>query len=169
MKPIHQEMVALVPRLRRYARGLTNDVELADDLVQDCLARALDKMDLWEEGTNLHAWMFTIMRNLYMNDLRKQKRWWGVQSIDDMDELSDHGNTPDSGLYTAQIMSLLTTLPVAQREVLLLVAVEGLSYAEVAEILDIPMGTVMSRIHRARKGLVEKMEDSRRSTIRSVK
>ncbi|MGV6816963.1 MAG: sigma-70 family RNA polymerase sigma factor [Thiotrichales bacterium] len=169
MKLIHQEMVALVPRLRRYARGLTNDIELADDLVQDCLARALDKMDLWEEGTNLQAWMFTIMRNLYMNDLRKQKRWWGVQSLDDLDELPGHGDTPDSGLYSTQIMSLVTALPVAQREVLLLVAVEGLSYAEVAEVLDIPIGTVMSRIHRARKGLVDRIEDTRRSTIRSVK
>lgn len=169
MQSIHQEMVALVPRLRRYARGLTNHTDAADDLVQDCLARALAKLELWDEGSNLQAWLFTIMHNIYMNDLRKQKHWTGSEDIDDHGELSDQSNPLDLGLYTDQVMSMVAKLPVPQREVLLLVAVEGMSYTEVAEILGIPIGTVMSRLHRAREQLRMRMGEKNQATIRRVK
>ena len=142
-----------IPRLRRYARALTGDRTRADDLVQDCLARAWEKLSLWRRGTDLRAWLFTILHNLYVNDVRRQKSRPELLALDEEAlDVPQCANT-DSGLALRDLEAALKQLPAEQREVLLLVSLEQLRYEEVARMLDIPVGTVMSRLARARERL----------------
>jgi RNA polymerase sigma-70 factor (ECF subfamily) len=147
------DLVPHIPGLRRYARLLTGDATRADDLVQDTLERALRKWRLFGGGTGLRSWLLTIMHNVWASQMR-------VVRIHD--EWSDEahgaalGHAADASVAVALLMDTqraLATLPDAQRAVLLLVVVEELSYAEVAKVLDLPHGTVMSRLSRARAGM----------------
>lgn len=152
-------LVALIPRLRRYARALTGDRPRADDLVQDTLERAITKWSLWRPGTDLRAWMFTIMHNVFVNQARRSNR--DAVSTDpaviaELD-LAD-GAVADTLVQLNGIERALGQLPDEQREVLLLVALEGLSYDEVAHTLGVPAGTVMSRLSRARARLANLLE-----------
>ncbi len=143
------EIVAHIPRLRRYARALAGDSHRADDLVQDTLERALAKFHLWRRGSDLRAWLFTIMHNVFVNQL-KARRELGL------DEAVQDGlqSAPQSDpLELRDLDVALRQLPVEQREVLLLVGLEQLSYAEVGKALGIPAGTVMSRLSRGRERL----------------
>jgi RNA polymerase sigma-70 factor (ECF subfamily) len=148
-------LLAAIPRLRRYARVLTGDSTRADDLVQDTLVRAWDKRRLWRSGSNLRAWLFTIMHNVYVNGRAIAHREAANISLDSGDEdspplqVAEHGNQLDR-IELAEVMQQVSRLPAEQREVLLLVAVEGLRYEEIARVLAIPIGTVMSRLSRAR-------------------
>jgi len=143
-------IVELIPRLRRYARALVSDRARADDLVQDTLERAWNKFHLWRPGSDLRAWLFTVMHNVHVNQVRASR---------DHAVLDDEG--PEMAVAAVQGASLeirdleraLAVLPPEQREVLLLIALEDMSYAEVAAMLDIPIGTVMSRLSRAREKL----------------
>ena len=142
---------ACIPRLRRYARALTGDTREADDLVQDTLERALVKRHLWREGSDLRAWMFTIMHNVFVNQVRSRASESRLREEGEPDV-----ETPDRALDLLNIGDMdaaLRKLPVDQREVLLLVALEDMSYLEAACALDIPVGTVMSRLFRARERL----------------
>ena len=142
-----------IPRLRRYARALTGDRTRADDLVQDCLARAWEKLSLWQRGTNLRAWLFTILHNLYVNDVRRLKSRPELLALDDAAlEVPQHANN-DGGLALRDLDAALRQLPDEQRTVLLLVSLEEMRYEEVARTLGIPVGTVMSRLSRARERL----------------
>lgn len=142
-----------IPRLRRYARALTGDRNRADDLVQDCLARAWEKRALWRRDSDLRAWLFTILHNLYVNDVRRaQRRPEHVVLDDDAPDASPR-NAPDGGLALRDLDAALRRLPDEQRAVLLLVGLEDMSYDEVARTLGIPPGTVMSRLARARERL----------------
>ncbi len=142
--------IAVIPRLRRYARALTGDTARADDLVQDTLERALAKRHLWRAGSDLRAWMFTIMHNVFVNQVRAQPAEANVTL--DADALAVPArSSPLDMLEVADIDAAIRRLPGEQREVLLLVAIEQLSYAEAAHVLEIPLGTVMSRLHRARE------------------
>jgi RNA polymerase sigma-70 factor (ECF subfamily) len=141
-----------IPALRRYARVLLRDPDQADDLVQDCLERALARRWLWRRPGNFRAWLFTIMHNLHANQVRNAKRRPDVVAIDQTDALGWLPNQIDA-VAVSEIMKALAQLNVNQREVLVLVAVEGLRYAEVAKVLGLPIGTVMSRLGRARKRL----------------
>ncbi len=143
------EIVAHIPRLRRYARALAGDSHRADDLVQDTLERALAKFYLWRHGSDLRAWLFTIMHNVFINQLRARRELA-------LDEAVEDGlrSAPQSDpLELRDLDAALRRLPVEQREVLLLVGLEQLSYAEVSKALGIPAGTVMSRLSRGRERL----------------
>jgi RNA polymerase sigma-70 factor (ECF subfamily) len=145
----HQSIVAHIPGLRRYARALTGDAWAADDLVQDTLERACSRWRLWLAGSDLRAWLFTLMHNLFISQLRQVKRRGGqTVDLDDVAHtLQAPGSTPGLGL---DLQRCLLRLPLDQRAVLLLVCVEELSYAEVAKVTGVPLGTVMSRLSRAR-------------------
>src|ERR1700719_62225 len=142
-----------IPRLRRYARALTRDVSRADDLVQSCLARALAKQHLWQPGTDLRAWLFTLLHNQHVNDVRRSIREGVSVPVEDVAPiLTVQSNVTDS-LQLRDLEVALTQLPEEQRQVILLVGLEGLRYEEVAAILGVPIGTVRSRLSRGRDNL----------------
>ena len=143
-----QSLIELIPRLRRYARALVGERAAADDLVQDTLERAWSKLHLYRRGTDLRAWLFTVMHNVHVNRLRAARPADPLE--DEMPELAQRG-AQDDALVVRDLERALAALPVAQRQVLLLVALEDLSYEEAARVLDIPIGTVMSRLARARE------------------
>ena len=145
-----EELESVIPRLRRYARSLTRDQHRGDDLVQDTLVRALDKLHLYRRGTNLLAWLFTIMRNLHINSLRSAK--WERSQSDEQVELPVPG-LQISNMAMRDLARAMSNLPDDQRETVVLVAVEGLAYQDVAKIMDVPIGTVRSRLSRARDRL----------------
>jgi len=145
-----QEIVRLIPRLRRYARALLGDAAAADDLVQDTLERALAKLHLYRRGTDLRAWLFTVMHNVYVNQLRAARPVAPLE--EEMPELAHPAREADA-LDLRDLDRALRRLPPEQREVLLLVALEDMSYGEAARALGIPIGTVMSRLSRAREKL----------------
>ena len=143
------EIVAHIPRLRRYARALAGDSHRADDLVQDTLERALTKFHLWRHGSDLRAWMFSIMHNVFINQLKARREL----ALDDAVEDGLQSAPQSDPLELRDLDAALRKLPVEQREVLLLVGLEQLSYAEVSKALGIPVGTVMSRLSRGRERL----------------
>jgi RNA polymerase sigma factor (sigma-70 family) len=143
-------IVELIPRLRRYARALAGDRSAADDLVQDTLERAWSKFHLYRRGTDLRAWLFTVMHNVYVNQLRSAKA--GAVLDEEMPELARPARESD-GLMLRDLDAAIRRLPPEQREVLLLVALEDMSYDSAAQALGIPIGTVMSRLARAREKL----------------
>ena len=146
------QVEACVPALRRYARALTRNVDLADDLVQDCLERAIAKRGLFRPTGPVRAWLFTILLNLYRNDLRSSHRRGEQVDIDSIPELSTPAPQPGH-IALAELARAIETLPLDQKEALLLVTLEGIPYAEAAGIIGIPLGTLMSRLGRARTAL----------------
>jgi RNA polymerase sigma-70 factor (ECF subfamily) len=168
----HPDLVAAIPRLRRYARVLTGDPTRADDLVQDTLARAWEKRRLWAAGTDLRAWLFTIMHNLYVNQLAAWRREAAHESLDA--EPDGRGwQTPVRAsqvdrVELLEIVREMGRLPADQREVLLLAAVEEMRYEEIAALLSVPVGTVMSRLSRAREKLRKWVAESS-GGLRAVK
>jgi RNA polymerase sigma-70 factor (ECF subfamily) len=164
-----EHIIRQIPCLRRYARALTRDVERADDLVQDCLERAWRRLDLWQPGSDLRAWLFTIMHNLYVNQVRRYCAQPQLVPIDTVIEPSTGASSAESDAQLRDIEAAIAALPDGQREVLLLVSLEALRYEEVAQILDIPVGTVMSRLHRAREHLRSRLDGSPERGLRSVK
>ena len=156
-----------IPRLRRYARALTRDVSRADDLVQSCLARGVAKQHLWEYGTDLRAWLFTIMHNQHVNDVRRGVREGITVELTEAPAMTA-GPVAIAKLELRDLERALEKLPTEQREVILLVGLEGLAYEEVAVILKVPVGTVRSRLSRGRDqlrhlmGMPEKLRDGER-------
>ena len=168
----HPELVAAIPRLRRYARVLTGDASRADDLVQDTLARAWEKRRLWRSGSDLRAWLFTIMHNVHVNQLALARRDAANVSID-----ADPGNlawqlpvraNQLDRIELFELIQQIGRLAPEQREVLLLASVEELRYDEIAGVLSIPIGTVMSRLSRGRDKLRRLLADPS-SALRVVK
>jgi RNA polymerase sigma-70 factor, ECF subfamily len=157
-----------IPRLRRYARALVRDRYAADDLVQDTLERAINKYHLWRPGSDLRAWLFAIMHNVYVNQLRSRAaRPEAV--LEDEDALPQPVADVDR-LEIRDMQVALAALPPEQREVVLLVALEQMSYAEAGAALRIPIGTVMSRLFRARERLRTFMGGApAQSTLKLVK
>lgn len=153
-----------LPRLRRYARVLTGNVSRADDLVQDALERSWSRRYLWRRGTDLRAWLFTVMHNVYMNSLRRRQ----AEALDDGFELPTPA-TQEQNLELRDLNRALSQLPPDYRVVLLLVAVEEMPYAEVARVLNVPVGTVMSRLSRARERLRALMSGETTPTLRRIK
>jgi RNA polymerase sigma-70 factor (ECF subfamily) len=151
------ELIATLPRLRRYARLLTGDRARTDDLVQDALERALERESTFRSGANLRAWLFSLMHNLFVDGTRVRE---AVDWSADATELADMAAPRQSDpMEMRDIQSALEKLPADQREVLLLVAVEGMRYREAAEVLGLPVGTVMSRLARAREKMQELLGD----------
>lgn len=152
-----QSIVDQIPGLRRYARALTGDTWAADDLVQDTLERACSKWRLWAAGSDLRAWLFTVMHNLFANQVRRCVRQ-ARGNIVDIEDVVNELVAPDAGLGQAlDLQRCLLRLPHDQRVVLLLVSVEDMSYEEVAKITGVPIGTVMSRLSRGRSRLRDLM------------
>ncbi|HET7198388.1 MAG TPA: sigma-70 family RNA polymerase sigma factor [Burkholderiales bacterium] len=145
-----QRLVDLIPRLRRYARALVGERAGADDLVQDTLERAWSKLHLYRRGTDLRAWLFTVMHNVHVNKLRAARPTDPLE--DGMPELAQRAQQTDA-LLVRDLDRAIARLPADQRAVLLLVTLEEMSYDEVARTLGIPIGTVMSRLSRAREKL----------------
>jgi RNA polymerase sigma-70 factor, ECF subfamily len=148
------EMEACIPALRRYASTLLRNHQEVDDLVHDCLVLALDRLHTWREDGQMRAWLFTILHNLFISRTRRMKVRGTAVPIDCVDE-AVFGKCPSQDDYMRghDLMDALDRLPKEQRTVLLLVAVEDLSYAEVAQVMGVPIGTVMSRLSRAREKL----------------
>ncbi len=149
-----EQLVEYIPRLRRYAYALIHDRERAEDLLQDTLTRALDRLSLWRCGTDMRAWLFTIMHNLHVNALRRDGRRPDTLSLQHDGVLEPRASAraeQQAGLD--EIALALQQLPQEQRAVVLLVSLEGLSYRQTAKVLGIKTGTVMSRLHRGRERL----------------
>jgi RNA polymerase sigma-70 factor (ECF subfamily) len=144
------DVVAWLPQLRRYARALTGDPAWADDLVQDTAERALARMRAFRPGSNLRAWLLTILRNLYLDQLRARREIAVDDEQGPWQTLEAPRGQVDS-LVLRDVQRMLYRLPIEQREVLLLVCVEELSYQEASSVLGVPVGTVMSRLSRARE------------------
>ncbi|WP_137918540.1 sigma-70 family RNA polymerase sigma factor [Hydrogenophaga sp. 2FB] len=148
------ELIDQMPGLRRYARALTGDPWAADDLVQDTLERACSKWRLWTVGTDLRAWLFTLMHNLHVSGLRQTQRRSGSGTQVDPEDVAAELVAPDSAQdLVLDLQRCLLRLPEEQRAVLLLVSLEDMSYDQVARITGTPVGTVMSRLSRARTRL----------------
>ena len=146
------QVEACVSALRRYARALTRSADLADDLVQDCLERAIARRGLFRPSGPVRAWLFTVLLNLHRNALRSSHRRGEMVDIDAIPELSTPAPQPGH-IALAEMARAIDILPTEQKEALLLIALEGLPYAEAAHILNIPLGTLMSRLGRARAAL----------------
>ncbi len=161
----YELIVPYIPNLRRYARALVGDRDGADDLVQDTLERAVRKFHLWRPG-DLRAWLFSIMHNVFVNQLKTRKTHLHVEIDDEMLP----ARIPD--VARAEVMDLeraLGTLVPEQREVVLLVALEDMTYSDVSRALGIPIGTVMSRLSRGRERLRRVMEgEAPRAELRMV-
>jgi RNA polymerase sigma-70 factor (ECF subfamily) len=147
-----------IPALRRYAQGLMRDPSAADDLVQDCLEHAVSRWHQRRAGGDARTWMFSILHNLAISRLRQNQRRGRHVTLDDIDEGATSRPPPqEHSVRHGELLRSLDLLPEDLRSVLLLVSVEDLSYAEAARVLDIPIGTVMSRLSRARERLARLM------------
>jgi RNA polymerase sigma-70 factor (ECF subfamily) len=156
---VKSELVALIPRLRRFGYALTGAMDTADDLAQLTLERALMNLHRWTPGTRLDSWLFRIAQNAWIDEMRARKRRGPMLDMEDAPDLvgDDGRSTTQARLDLARVRGYIAELPEPQRAVLALVAVEGLSYQEAAAALDIPIGTVMSRLSRARKAVADRM------------
>ena len=160
MDPFQREIVGLLPRLRRLARVLARDFADADDLVQLCVERALERRDQWRVGSRLDSWMFRIMKNAWIDETRGRARIAKVMRDGlETDQIPDAG-APDieTRLAASAAERALLALPEDQRLAVALVLIEGLSYREAAEALDVPIGTLTSRLVRGRMALQERLE-----------
>jgi RNA polymerase sigma-70 factor (ECF subfamily) len=164
------EIEASIPALRRYAWSLLRDTDDADDLVQDCLVRALDHVAADPAVAAVRPWLFTIMHNLFVSRWRTTRRRRVTMPVDAADTVEvPVGPEQDDALSRRDLLAGLDRLTDDQRQVLLLIGVEGLEYREVASILDVPVGTVMSRLSRARDSLHAYMDGTKRPILRRVK
>lgn len=154
---IKRELVALLPRLRRFALVLTRSSDAADDLVHSCVARALERLDQWVDGTRLDRWLFQIMKTVWLNN-RTSASLRRTESIEDEEDARsiDGASAMEAYLTLKEVRHSFENLPPDQQRALLLVSVEGYSYKEAAEILDVPIGTVVSRLARGRAALVDR-------------
>jgi len=141
-----------IPRLRRYAFALTRNMSRADDLVQDTLVRAIAKQRGWQCGTNLRAWLFTLMHNQNVNGVRRSAREGAVE-FDDTWPFPPAATDPAAGLSLRDLDRALARIPQERRQVILLIGLEDISYKEAATILDVPVGTIRSRLSRGRESL----------------
>jgi RNA polymerase sigma-70 factor (ECF subfamily) len=167
MEEKRRAILAEIPRLRRYARALLRERDAADDLVQDCLERALSRLENWQTGESPRRWLFTIMYHLFLDEVRRDKRRQAALATG----AGEYTLPAASGDVQAsvEIMQALQSLSPERRAAIVTVAVEGLSYAEAAAVLGVPAGTLMSRIARGREELRALMDDAqRRRTIRVV-
>ncbi len=157
-----RDLVALVPKLRRFAGSLVGNPQDADDLVQAACEKALRNMAQFQPGTRMDSWMYRIVQTLWLDDRRRNRTRGTVIDPDDA-ILSDEGKAarlPEARLMLAEVRRAMAALPEAQRVVLSLIAIEGLSYKEAADVLDVPVGTIMSRLSRARAALLPQLGQS---------
>jgi RNA polymerase sigma-70 factor (ECF subfamily) len=165
---LRDELVRWIPNLRAFAMSLSQGAQQADDLVQDTLLKALANLDKFQAGTNMKAWLFTILRNSFYNDVRYQK-YHQTAPIDDVAPASIQAlATQDKYIEFKDVIKGMQALVPEQREAIILIAAEGLSYEEAAEICGCPVGTVKSRLSRARQRLTEYMHGEVKSPAEPV-
>jgi RNA polymerase sigma-70 factor, ECF subfamily len=152
---IRQELIALMPRLRRFAYALAGDPQRGDDLVQEAFARAFAHLGQYQPGTRLDSWMYRIVRNVWFNQERAARVRRTVVDLDHAPEImgADGRDVVETRLTLEQVLRALARIPQDQRELIVLICVEGLSFKEAAAILDIPLGTATSRLARGRRAL----------------
>jgi RNA polymerase sigma-70 factor (ECF subfamily) len=160
-------LIELLPKLRRYAIVLARSADLADDLVQAACERALAAEDRLEDPARFEAWVFRILRNLWMDRLRRRRTRGEEVDVDERPDLAavDAERDPERRMMLKRVAAAMDELPEDQRELLLLVCVEELSYREAADLLGLPMGTVMSRLARARQRLAASVGHERGSAL----
>lgn len=164
------QLLQQVPPLRRYARALTGNQDNADDLVQDCLVRAMQREQKYCQGTNMRAWLFTVMHNIFIDQVRSKGRKPNHVPFEDAGQSLPVAGGQFEHVQLREYEAMLQKLPVEQRTVLLLVALEGQSYEDTAAITGVPIGTVKSRLSRARRTLIswtEKKEEARQDDDKS--
>jgi RNA polymerase sigma-70 factor, ECF subfamily len=152
------QIVEFLPRLRRFSQALTGDKDKGDDLVQETCARALSRAGQWEPGTRLDSWMFRIAQNIWLDQRRAHKVRGDAADIDQAYDVAgeDGRLVTESRLTLREVSRGIAELPPDQQVIIALICVEGLSYKEAAEVLNVPIGTVMSRLARARRALFGK-------------
>src|SRR5262245_16729570 len=163
MCEFHRLIEREIPRLRRYARALTRSSDRADDLVQETLLRAIAEVHLWQTGTDIRAWLFTIMHNQHVNMVRRAIRDGANVDIEQMSSTFVATTDPTASRQLRELERALSRLRDEQREVILLVGLEGMSYEAAAQIIDVPVGTVRSRLSRGRDELRILLDMPRRS------
>lgn len=152
---VREDIVAILPRLRRFCLALTRSPDAGDDLAQSTIERALSRIEQWQQRTRLDSWMFTIAKNIFLDELRATKRRGQRVDVDALDDVTgDDGRQVTEGRSDlGRARQAMAALPVEQRALMALVVIDGQSYKEAAAILDIPIGTVMSRLARARRAI----------------
>lgn len=169
---VRDELVALLPRLRRFAFSQTRSIQDADDLVQAAYERALTRLDQFQPGSRLDNWMFTIVRNIWIDNMRAKARRPEVTSTDLAESVPYQDRITERAEARSDLLTLskvMMELPTDQLSVLMLVVVNGCTYEEAAEILDVPKGTVMSRLSRARAKLAASLDMPRPTTFFKTK
>jgi RNA polymerase sigma-70 factor, ECF subfamily len=169
MTTIREELVTLLPRLRRFSLTVAGNVQDAEDLLHTALERALRHESSWQRGTRLDSWMYRIIRNLWIDERRAKRNLNVSLEVAGDDVLLDRNDSAEHLLDLAQARRALLALPEEQRSVLCLVVLEGMTYQEAATALDVPIGTVMSRLSRARAAMVNRLSNDspRISSIKS--
>lgn len=156
---VSDQLIAVLPRLRRFARGLTGSAAEADDLVQAACERALTRAHQFQEGTRFDSWMFRIVQTIWIDQLRARDTRKEDREEEGVNIGTDEpGRRAEARLALQEVRTALQELPAEQRAALLLVTVDGLSYKEAAEVADVPVGTIMSRLARARIALQAKLD-----------
>jgi RNA polymerase sigma-70 factor (ECF subfamily) len=153
MTDISEAFEAEIPCLQRYALKLARDAALAEDLVQETLVRGLDKQHLWQEGSNLRAWLCTILHNQYVNHIRRSVRERGIVELSEIGSSLTRPPSQDKGLELRDLDRALKKLPATQRTAVLLIGLEGLRYDKAAEVVGVRVGTIRSRLSRGREKL----------------
>ncbi|HTZ37600.1 MAG TPA: sigma-70 family RNA polymerase sigma factor [Stellaceae bacterium] len=153
MTDIKESVAAELTCLRRYARKLARDDVLAEDLLQECLVRSLTKIHLWREGTNLRAWLCTILHNQYVNEIRRMRRERNLVDLSEVDETLAYPPTQDISLELCEVSRAIQALPKGQRLAVTMIGIHGMGYDKVARIAGVPVGTVRSRLSRGRDKL----------------
>jgi RNA polymerase sigma-70 factor (ECF subfamily) len=164
----HRLIEQQIPRLRRYARALTRNRERADDLVQDTVSRALVKEQFWQPGTNLRAWLFTIIHNQNVNNVRLAVRESRMVDMEQLSPTLAATTDPTASRQMFELERALAQLPLEQRQVILLVGLEGMSYEDAAGILSVPVGTVRSRLSRGRDILRKLLDMEGRPSVAAL-
>lgn len=164
---VQGEMIALLPRLRRFALALTGKADVADDLVQATCERAIRHLEQWTPGTRLDSWMYKIAQNLHRSQIRDSSNRLRIleERLPVLPAVLDGAEAADNAATLAQVRALVLALPAEQRAVLMLVCVEGFSYQEVADMLELPLGTVTSRLARARLQLKAALDGPAELTV----
>jgi RNA polymerase sigma-70 factor, ECF subfamily len=168
MSDFNRRLEREIPGLRRYARALTRNMVPADDLVQETLLRAVQKQHLWEPGTDLRAWLFTIMHNQYVNQVKRIMRDSEITELNECAQSLVATTDPTASRQLRELERALGELPEEQREVILLVGLEGMSYDQAAAILNVPIGTIRSRLSRGREALRKLLGGEERRPIRAA-
>jgi len=159
--PLHAEIAALLPRLRRFGRAVTRNHEDADDLVQVAIERALKHIGQWEAGSRLDSWLFRIMKNAWIDEVRVRVRRDRLLAAEEEGQFVGD-DASDRQLHRLAVQQAINRLSEDQRMVVALVLVDGLPYKEAAQVLDIPVGTLTSRLARAREALQAQLSDTER-------